>query len=115
VKSAPFFAGRKGLRLLLGHANEHHLIAHAALLAQPLGHLVLTLPVLEMNPRDALLGRPALYCLHPTLGDLAQQCGRRNGLAQMLGQETDQSSPGCEAGEIAVQIQPIDAFDFQVT
>ena len=66
-----------------------------------------------MNQRDALLGCPALHRFHPTLGDLAQKYRRRNRLAQVLGQETDQSSSGRETGEIAVQIQPVDAFDFQ--
>jgi len=98
LKGTPLFAARKSLRLLLSHANEHHLVAHAPLTTQPLRYFVLTLAVLEMNQRNRLLRGLPLHRLHPTLGDLVQDHGRRNRLAQMTGQETisPPPSPGWE-------------------
>src|SRR5262249_15239476 len=58
------------------HGHENDFIAYPTLPAQPLRDVVFTLPVLEMNQGDALLGGPALQRFHPTLGDLAQQRGR---------------------------------------
>ena len=71
VEGVPFFAGREGLRLLLGHADEHHLVEHPALLAQPIGHLVLALPMLEVDYGNPLLGGQGLDRHHPSLGHLA--------------------------------------------
>ncbi len=101
------------MRFLLGHAYEHHLVAHPTLLAQPMGHFVLALAVLEMNQRNPFVGSHDLHRLYPALGDMAQQSGRRNELAQMLGEETDQSSPVAKLGETAVPIQPVDVLNLQ--
>jgi len=51
-----------------------------------------------MNQRNPFVGSHDLHRLYPALGDLAQQSGRKNELAQMLGEETDQSSPVAKLG-----------------
>src|SRR6516162_6892611 len=70
-------------------------------------------PRVQSEPKEFPSRGPGLDRPYPTLSNLPQERRRGNGLAQMLSEETDQPSTGRQAGQIAVQVQSVDALNFQ--
>lgn len=77
VAPPPLFRGGPGLGLLLRHTDADHAVGAPEPRAVPLHHRVLPLALVELDPGDALAGRPGAEAPLERLRDLPE--GRRRG------------------------------------
>src|ERR1700730_18408458 len=85
----------------------------SALLTQLVGNVFLPVALGKLDQRDLLRRGEGLQAVAKPRGDLAEDRRRRNGFAQVVAQEPDQATGRCQRRDVAVQVQPIDALDFE--
>lgn len=96
-----------GAGALLVHADQND----AGLPGEPgavrLHHVVLALPLLEMDPGHCMLGGPGPEFPGRHIRDLTQEGGRRDGVAA-LQEQADDSTGGLDARDVGIEIDAID-------
>src|ERR1041385_1448569 len=103
----------ESLRLLLRHAYEYHSIAKTALTSEIVGDIILPFFVVELVERNPLSFRHRLHGLAELLRHLPEHNLRWNRLAQLLPHERHQSTRCRQRPDVAIQVQPVQAFHFQ--
>lgn len=88
-------------------------ICSPTFLPHPVRGVVLPLLVVELVKGNPVALRERFHPFTKPLRDPAQQDRRGNRLLQLLPDEGDRPSRCRQSRDIAVEIQPIDAFDFQ--
>jgi hypothetical protein len=73
--------------------------------------LVFALAFLEMDDRDLMLLDKVLDAAHVPLGELTQAGGRGNRKLQVTSQESNQSGFSLQAGDVTVEVKPIQTLD----
>src|SRR5207248_858810 len=76
-------------------------------------HIGLALPGLEADHRDAASPRPVLDAAAELLPDRLEQRRRHDRLAPVLVEEPDHPASSLQLGDIAIEIQPVQAGDVQ--
>ena len=98
---------------LLRDANHRDAAAPGQLVAIRLDDRVLALLFPEFNPRDLVLSRPCPQAGFERVADLAEHGGRRDLLATPPHEKIDDAARALQPRDIGVEIQPVDAADFQ--
>src|SRR6266566_6561167 len=109
---APFRGAADG-RLLLRLADEEHAFLPLELRQVRGGDLVFALPFAEGEQRHALCARESLQGRHEGGGDDRHQRGGGEGGAAVLAKEVGHPAGVLQPGHIHVQIQAVDALNFQ--
>ncbi len=107
------------LELLSGH-DGHHAMAALPLRSLQVGPDMIQLAVippgavrlLQSQHRDPVLSGEGLDLLAEAVADLLEESRRGHGVAQVSGQERHHLAAHLQVGNVGVQVQAIDAFDF---
>ncbi len=108
--------GAKQRRLLLRTADEQHPLGPARCLEPGqvlVHHVVLTLPLDEVDPGDALIDRIPAHRGAERVGDLAQRRGRGDRQSQLPVDVTHDPSRILQLRDVDVEIHPVDALDLE--
>ena len=105
--------GAEGLVVLLGHADQNPPLLAAEPAEVPLGDLVLPLSRLELHDGDALALGVFAYRADEPLGHLAQQRGRRDRVAAVLGEKPGELPGTLESRYVPPEVDAVDALDLE--
>jgi hypothetical protein len=103
LESSIHLLALESLRFLLRHTDEDDPVADVALAPTRIGHIVLALFVVELVNRDPISLRHRFDRIAELFRDLAQ----------LLTHEGHQPTRCCQRSDVAVQLQPVQAFHFQ--
>src|ERR1700728_308550 len=103
----------ESLRLLLRHTHEHPSVADLTFPAEIVGNIILSFLVVELVEGNVFAFSHGLHGLAELLRYLPQHDRRRNRLAQLFPHEGDQPTRSRQRADVAVPVQPVQAFHFQ--
>jgi hypothetical protein len=77
------------------------------------GECILGLTALERHPGNVLLLGEGTGTGDILLGDLPEQGRRGDGMTPVLGEERDEAADGLQAGDVAMEVEPVEAFELE--
>ena len=101
------FGGFEAVSFFLSDADKDRRIANGTSAAHLLSDRVFALAFLEGHDWNLMLLNVRLDLGNIVLADLAQEGGRGHGKLQMVHQEADDSGAGLEAGDVAIEVEPV--------
>ena len=107
------FGRRPRRRAFLGDTDQDHAARFREAVAVALGHRVLAFPLAEFHPGDVVLIGPRAQSRLEGRRDLPEHRGRGDLLAAAPHEEIDHAARGLQSRHIGIEIEPVDAADFQ--
>jgi hypothetical protein len=99
--------------LLLGPADEQHLLGAVTAGQVLVQHVVLALPLAEIDQRHGMVDGEVFDRFDERLAPRRDHRGRRDLKAQVPGQEPDHLPDPLQVGHVQVQVEPVDRLNLE--